>query len=72
MMEDLTELDVEDGLTDWEVGFIESVGELFDEHLSPFLTDKQRTAVRQLWDKYCRGVSRDGRDEDRRGEQGCR
>ena len=43
-------LDLEEGLSDWEVKFIESVaGQLVDRPM----TDKQIAVVHRIWDAKC-------------------
>lgn len=47
IIEDL--LSVETGLTDWEVGFVESIAESFDQYKS--LTDLQRKKAEEILER---------------------
>ena len=44
-------LDLEDGLSDWELRFIQSVGNQAEERGS--LSEKQAAIVHKVWDKLC-------------------
>lgn len=49
-------LAVESGLTDWEVGFIESVSRRVENGRLP-LTDKQAATLHRIWDRVCGSVT---------------
>jgi len=55
MVEDLCE--VESGLTEWEVGFVDSVAKSIDEQKDEFgaasISEKQHLKILELWNVHC-------------------
>ena len=53
LLDDL--LDVESGMSDWEVSFVDSVDQR-RQQVGPAmpLTDKQRAKIDELWMEHCR------------------
>lgn len=49
MIEDL--LGVDEGLTEWEVEFIESMGRRLEERRG--FSDKEKAKIEELYDKHC-------------------
>lgn len=45
-------LALEEGLTPWEVDFIESISQRLENGPLP-LTEKQITKIHELWDRHC-------------------
>ncbi|RKY12684.1 MAG: hypothetical protein DRP65_00565 [Planctomycetota bacterium] len=46
MLSDL--LDIEEGLSDWEIGFVESLSRWDGD-----FTERQATALERCWNKHC-------------------
>jgi len=44
-------LDADQGLSTWEVGFIESLEDQVDDGFDP--TESQLIKLREIWDKVC-------------------
>lgn len=46
--------DIEEGLTDWEVNFVDDMGEKFKSEPPIFMTAIQTAKVRELHARHCR------------------
>ncbi len=46
-------LDVDDGLSDYELGFVESMSLNCDQYENYIPTAKQKAKIAEIWDKHC-------------------